>query len=95
MVSVRGFWQVSLVGFSLCLFPCAQVLLHELLNKWGPEGFDAFLRRVQRLYSSKAAFADSGAFQYLAGLAEWQPAEAGMFMWFKLTGRGSGVHSLN
>lgn len=38
------------------------------------------------MYGHKAAFAESCARRYLTGLADWQPAKAGMFMWLKLVG---------
>lgn len=62
-------------------------MLHELLAKtWGRPGFEAFVRRLQAQYARQAAVAQAAAQQQLAGLAEWQPAQAGMFMWFRLTG---------
>jgi DNA-binding transcriptional MocR family regulator len=63
-------------------------MLHELLAKtWGRSGFEAFIRRLQGQYARQAAVAAAAADAQLAGLAEWRPACAGMFMWFKLTGR--------
>lgn len=71
-----------------------QVMLHELLDKtWGRAGFEAFVKRLQAQYARQAAVAEAAAQQQLAGLAEWQPAQAGMFMWFKLTG-GRGFRQL-
>jgi DNA-binding transcriptional MocR family regulator len=64
-----------------------QVMLHELLAKtWGRSGFESFIKRLQAQYARQAAVAEEAAEQQLAGLAEWQPARAGMFMWFRLTG---------
>jgi DNA-binding transcriptional MocR family regulator len=64
-----------------------QVMLHELLAKtWGRSGFECFIKRLQAQYAGQAAVAQEAAEQQLAGLAEWQPARAGMFMWFRLTG---------
>lgn len=62
-------------------------MLHELLAKtWGRAGFEAFVKRLQAQYARQAAVAAAAAEQQLAGLAEWQPARAGMFMWLRLTG---------
>jgi hypothetical protein len=64
-----------------------QVMLHELLTKaWGPSGFEAFVRRLQQQYARQAGVAAAAAAAQLTGLAEWHCPQAGMFMWFKLTG---------
>lgn len=66
-------------------------MLHELLAKtWGRSGFESFIKRLQAQYARQAAVAAAAAEEQLAGLAEWQPARAGMFMWFRLTGGESG-----
>lgn len=66
--------------------PSSQVLLHQLLVSWGPDGFEAFVRRLQRKYAQQALAAAAAAEQHLADLTEWQPVTAGMFMWMKLKG---------
>jgi DNA-binding transcriptional MocR family regulator len=63
-----------------------QVLLHQLLAAWGPDGFEAFVKRLQRKYAQQALAAAAAAQQHLADLTEWQPVTAGMFMWMKLKG---------
>jgi DNA-binding transcriptional MocR family regulator len=68
------------------------VLLHQLLVSWGPQGFDAFLKRLQRQYGQQALAAAAAAEQHLAGVAEWQPVTAGMFLWVKLKGEHT-LHS--
>jgi DNA-binding transcriptional MocR family regulator len=67
------------------------VLLHQLLVSWGPQGFDAFLKRLQRKYGQQALAAAAAAEQHLAGVAEWQPVTAGMFLWVKLKGAHAAV----
>jgi DNA-binding transcriptional MocR family regulator len=64
-----------------------QVLLHQLLDAWGPSGFEAFVKRLQRKYAHQALAAAAAAEQHLADLTEWQPVTAGMFMWMKIKGR--------
>jgi len=67
------------------------VLLHQLLVSWGPEGFEAFVKRLQRKYAQQALAAAAAAEQHLGGLATWQPVTAGMFLWLRLTGTCGGV----
>lgn len=62
-------------------------MIHQLLTKWGRQGFEGFVTQLQRRYAQQAAVAEAAAAQHLAGLAEWQAAEAGMFMWLRMTGR--------
>lgn len=70
----------------LALLLPTQVLLHQLLVSWGPQGFEAFVKRLQRKYAQQALAAAAAAEQHLAAVAEWQPVTAGMFLWVKLTG---------
>jgi len=58
-----------------------------MLHHWGQAGFDRFVTHVQRRYARQAQLAQAAAAEYLAGLVEWQPIKAGMFMWCTLTGR--------
>jgi DNA-binding transcriptional MocR family regulator len=64
----------------------SQVMIHQLLTKWGRQGFEGFVTQLQQRYARNAAVAEAAAAQHLTGLAEWQPAAAGMFMWLKMTG---------
>lgn len=66
--------------------PVLQVLLHQLLVAWGPTGFEAFVKRLQRKYAQQAVAAAAAAEQHLSDLAEWQPVTAGMFQWVRLKG---------
>lgn len=61
-------------------------MVYELLSKWGREGFEGYVKKLQRRYATNAAVAAAAAAQQLQGAAEWQPARAGMFMWLKMTG---------
>jgi len=64
----------------------SQVVISELLNMWGLDGFEAFVRKQQTMYARRAAVASAAAHQHLKGLASFEEPTAGMFMWFKLTG---------
>lgn len=71
---------------SVCVGFCLQVILHQLLESWGPQGFEAFVMRLQRKYAQQALAAAAAAEQHLSGLAEWEPVTAGMFLWARLKG---------
>ncbi len=60
--------------------------MHCILQAWGEQGYDAFLKKLQRQYGEMAALAHSESEKQLAGLAVWQPVQAGMFMWYCLEG---------
>jgi DNA-binding transcriptional MocR family regulator len=61
-------------------------MIHQLLVSWGPQGFEAFVKRLQRKYAQQALAAAAAAQQHLQDVAEWQPVKAGMFLWVKLKG---------
>jgi DNA-binding transcriptional MocR family regulator len=65
---------------------CLQVAVHSMLQAWGEQGYDAFLRKLQRQYGEMAALAHSECERQLAGLAVWHAVQAGMFMWYRLEG---------
>jgi DNA-binding transcriptional MocR family regulator len=69
--------------------------MHQLLQRWGWSGFEAFVTRLQQKYAHQAQIAVAAAAEHLAGLAEWQPVQAGMFMWCKLTGEGRPLEVLH
>ncbi|KAF5838173.1 pyridoxal phosphate-dependent transferase [Dunaliella salina] len=64
----------------------SQVVISELLNMWGLDGFEAFVRKQQAMYARRCAVASSAAREHLKGLVTFEEPTAGMFMWFKLTG---------
>eukprot|EP00775_Hariotina_reticulata_P010800 gene10800-10956_t len=75
-------------GTSIGANMLSQVFMHQLLQRWDRSGFEAFVTRLQQKYARQAQIAVAAAAEHLAGLAEWQPVQAGMFMWCKLTGNG-------
>ncbi|WIA37188.1 hypothetical protein OEZ86_014142 [Tetradesmus obliquus] len=76
-------------GTSIGANMLSQVMIHQLLTKWGRQGFEGFVAQLQRRYAQQAAVAQAAAAQHLSGLAEWQAAEAGMFMWLRMTAPGA------
>ena len=66
----------------------SQVVLFEMLQKWGNDGLDAQLRRLQNLYRSRSTKLSEYAEKYLApeNLAEWEVPDCGMFLWMKVNG---------
>ncbi|EIE19767.1 PLP-dependent transferase [Coccomyxa subellipsoidea C-169] len=63
-----------------------QVVVAEMLDAWGEAGFEAHVRAMQTEYAQRAAVVQAAAERHLAGLAEWQPPAAGMFLWLRLLG---------
>ncbi|CAL8471435.1 g10977 [Coccomyxa elongata] len=61
-----------------------QVVIAEMLEAWGDQGFEAHVRAMQAEYGERASVIQTAAQRHLAGLAEWQPPAAGMFLWVRL-----------
>ena len=61
-----------------------QVVIAEMLEAWGDQGFEAHVRAMQAEYGERASVIQASAQRHLAGLAEWQPPAAGMFLWVRL-----------
>uniref|UniRef100_T1JA88 Kynurenine/alpha-aminoadipate aminotransferase, mitochondrial n=1 Tax=Strigamia maritima TaxID=126957 RepID=T1JA88_STRMM len=64
----------------------SQVLISELLNEWGPIGFDNHIKNVQTFYKNQKDLMIGFANKWLTGLAEWDEPVAGMFLWIKVRG---------
>ncbi|KAG8230460.1 hypothetical protein J437_LFUL009949 [Ladona fulva] len=61
-----------------------QVIIHNLLESWGPEDLHGHFKSIQTFYKSKRDIMLDAAKKYLTGLAEWTVPEAGMFLWIKV-----------
>ncbi|OBZ66192.1 hypothetical protein A0H81_13800 [Grifola frondosa] len=61
-----------------------QTITFALLNEWGYDGFKAHTEAVSQFYREKRDVFEGAMKKHLAGLAEWNTPEAGMFFWFKL-----------
>ncbi|KAG9076258.1 hypothetical protein FRC06_009603 [Ceratobasidium sp. 370] len=61
-----------------------QVITHALLAEWGFPKFDAHIAHVSAFYKQKRDVFEAAMKRRLAGLAEWDTPQAGMFFWFKL-----------
>ncbi|TFK92678.1 PLP-dependent transferase [Polyporus arcularius HHB13444] len=66
-----------------------QVLSLRMLKFWGYDKLRAHVDRVAEFYRTKRDVFEGLMHKYLAGLAEWNTPEAGMFFWFKLKLPGS------
>ena len=64
----------------------SQVVVSELMRKWGPEGFDAHVAMVCDLYEQRRDHFLQCANQHLSGLARWTEPSAGMFVWIECQG---------
>ncbi|XP_018415539.1 PREDICTED: kynurenine/alpha-aminoadipate aminotransferase, mitochondrial isoform X2 [Nanorana parkeri] len=63
-----------------------QIMIHQLLQKWGVEGFLEHTDRVINFYKSQRDVMLASADKWLTGLAEWHCPSAGMFLWLKIKG---------
>ncbi|XP_054845972.1 kynurenine/alpha-aminoadipate aminotransferase, mitochondrial-like [Eublepharis macularius] len=63
-----------------------QVLLLQLLKKWGQKGFLNHTDRVAMLYRKQRDALLAAADKWLKGLAEWYTPNAGLFLWIKIKG---------
>eukprot|EP01105_Mastigella_eilhardi_P007547 TRINITY_DN189_c0_g1_i2.p1 TRINITY_DN189_c0_g1~~TRINITY_DN189_c0_g1_i2.p1 ORF type:complete len:402 (-),score=135.41 TRINITY_DN189_c0_g1_i2:258-1463(-) len=73
--------QVSLLHTS----GLSQMLLLELLRKWGDDGWNAHVASV-RFYKQRCDKFCELAEKHLGGKATWSKPAAGMFLWLRLTG---------
>ncbi|ELU04387.1 hypothetical protein CAPTEDRAFT_156025 [Capitella teleta] len=64
----------------------SQMLVSELLNMWGMDGFLKHVDEVVDFYRDKKDSTIKAAEKHLTGLAEWHEPVAGMFLWMKLKG---------
>lgn len=74
--------QVSLLQTSYL----SQVVVSELLEKWGMEGFLQHTKKVQNFYASQRDAMVEAANAHLSGLCKWSVPDAGMFLWIEVTG---------
>ena len=63
-----------------------QVVLGALVRHMGHDGFEQHIKHIQELYCRRADIIMKAAEKHLTGLAEWDPVQAGMFLWIKLLG---------
>ncbi|XP_068953104.1 kynurenine/alpha-aminoadipate aminotransferase, mitochondrial isoform X2 [Petaurus breviceps papuanus] len=63
-----------------------QLLIAQLLQQWGEEGFLKHVDRVIAFYKEQRDAMLAAADKWLKGLAEWHVPVAGMFLWIKITG---------
>eukprot|EP00667_Euglena_gracilis_P008936 EG_transcript_9071 len=64
----------------------SQVIVMQLLEQWGDQGWAAHIARVKALYRGRRDFFLKLCDEHLTGLAEWGKPSAGMFVWFRLIG---------
>jgi kynurenine/2-aminoadipate aminotransferase len=66
----------------------AQIMVSELLGRWGIAGFERHANRLAQFYQKQKQYTAAACEKYLTGLAEWSEPAAGMFLWIKLLGVG-------
>ncbi|KAM9329895.1 kynurenine/alpha-aminoadipate aminotransferase, mitochondrial [Gastrophryne carolinensis] len=63
-----------------------QVMVFQLLQKWGIEGFMKHIEGVINFYKTQRDAMLASADKWLTGLAEWHSPSAGLFLWIKIKG---------
>ncbi|XP_069165273.1 kynurenine/alpha-aminoadipate aminotransferase, mitochondrial [Procambarus clarkii] len=63
-----------------------QVMLSEILRRWGLQGYLHHGREVRDLYRERRDIMQCAAERHLTGLCEWRLASGGMFFWIKVLG---------
>ncbi|KAJ7168703.1 PLP-dependent transferase [Mycena filopes] len=61
-----------------------QAVTYKLLEAWGQDGFLAHTRGVSAFYRARRDVFEAAMQRHLAGLAEWEAPQSGLFFWFKL-----------
>ncbi|XP_042889003.1 kynurenine/alpha-aminoadipate aminotransferase, mitochondrial-like isoform X1 [Penaeus japonicus] len=74
--------QVSILHAS----SISQVLISELLEMWGEDGFLKHTEAVQEFYFKQREAMVAAAEKHLSGLCEWAVPTGGMFLWIKVPG---------
>nr|XP_053641221.1 kynurenine/alpha-aminoadipate aminotransferase, mitochondrial-like isoform X2 [Cherax quadricarinatus] len=64
----------------------SQVIVSELLNKWGHQGYLNHVYSLREEYRKKRDVMQKAAEKHLAGLCEWKLPSGGMFFWIKVLG---------
>ncbi|XP_074807250.1 kynurenine/alpha-aminoadipate aminotransferase, mitochondrial-like isoform X2 [Natator depressus] len=64
----------------------SQILISELLHKWGQKGLLEHADRVMAFYRTQRDAMLAAADKWLKGLAEWYVPTAGIFLWIKIKG---------
>lgn len=62
----------------------SQLLIYELLNSWGFEGYRDYVKKVRDFYRGQRDFTLRAAEKHLTGLATWTTPQGGMFLWLKV-----------
>lgn len=64
----------------------SQVLVLQLLNHWGHDGFMNHIHEIEGFYEKRRDAMIAAAERHLTGLCEWNVPKAGMFLWIKVLG---------
>lgn len=62
----------------------SQVILYNVLNEWGFEGFKNHLNQIKEFYRTRRNYTLEVVEKHLTGLAEWTEPTGGMFLWLKV-----------
>eukprot|EP00096_Caligus_rogercresseyi_P015740 TRINITY_DN8215_c0_g1_i2.p1 TRINITY_DN8215_c0_g1~~TRINITY_DN8215_c0_g1_i2.p1 ORF type:complete len:302 (+),score=61.44 TRINITY_DN8215_c0_g1_i2:62-907(+) len=64
----------------------SQVLVSELLDRWGLDGFMEHVGKIEGFYKEKRDVMHAAGVKHLDGLCEWSIPGGGMFLWLKING---------
>lgn len=73
--------------------PCSltQGLVSDMLQAWGPQGFESFILNLQRVYAQRSQVLHDLCTLHLSDYAEWERPAGGMFLWMRLKGVDSAL----
>ncbi|XP_037786718.1 kynurenine/alpha-aminoadipate aminotransferase, mitochondrial-like isoform X2 [Penaeus monodon] len=70
---------------SQCVSLMSQVIVSELLRKWGEDGFLKHSHNITLFYKQQRDAIVASAEKHLKGLCEWAVPAGGLFLWIKVT----------
>ncbi|XP_038055167.1 kynurenine/alpha-aminoadipate aminotransferase, mitochondrial-like [Patiria miniata] len=73
----------------------SQMIIHKLLKKWGPAGFEDHVQRIVAFNREKRLHALAMADHWLKGFAEWNIPPGGMYIFLKVYDTGLTSVELN
>ncbi|XP_042889017.1 kynurenine/alpha-aminoadipate aminotransferase, mitochondrial-like [Penaeus japonicus] len=70
----------------LCPPGISQVMVSELLRKWGDDGFKKHVGKLRDFYKAQRDVMLRAVEEHLTGLCEWTVPKGGIYIWFKVPG---------
>ncbi|XP_042889016.1 kynurenine/alpha-aminoadipate aminotransferase, mitochondrial-like [Penaeus japonicus] len=70
----------------MCPPGISQVMVSELLRKWGDDGFKKHVGKLREFYKAQRDVMLRAVEEHLTGLCEWTVPKGGIFIWLKVPG---------